>query len=358
MNKITTVNGVLVAAQSDFADHAEDKTIHLTEEERTAWNAKADASALTDKVDTGTFTAHESNPTVHVTQEEREKWNAKNTKGVVTATQDGLDEHTENTTVHITEEERAAWNEAAAIPGASNAFTGDNTHAGTETFNGPVLLKGSVILPNVITHGEVDYELANAPFYLAAMRSYLNNLVDGNIVFQDTDISQIPEGVNFAHLKNLSHMFQNTNLTVWNLDLPQADNGYCGFANSRIVKFSGSMPKLRSARGMFGGCLIETFESDHLESLTEAVLMFNDSYKLREFKADLPGLINGDGMCRHCRLNKASTLRILRTIPVWSDGAKHPLDLGVDASLREDAEITEAATNATNNGWTVTITYN
>ncbi|MCD8064688.1 hypothetical protein [Akkermansia sp.] len=144
MNKITTVNGVLVAAQSDFADHAEDKTIHLTEEERTAWNAKADASALTDKVDTGTFTAHESNPTVHVTQEEREKWNAKNTKGVVTATQDGLDEHTENTTVHITEEERAAWNEAAAIPGASNAFTGDNTHAGTETFNGPVLLKGSV----------------------------------------------------------------------------------------------------------------------------------------------------------------------------------------------------------------------
>ena len=34
MNKITTVNGVLVAAQSDFASHAQDKMIHLTEEER------------------------------------------------------------------------------------------------------------------------------------------------------------------------------------------------------------------------------------------------------------------------------------------------------------------------------------
>lgn len=142
MNKITTVNGVLVAAQSDFAGHAEDKTIHLTEEERAAWNAKADASALSGKVDTGTFTAHETNTTVHVSQEEKEKWNARNTKGVVTATQDGLDEHTENTTVHITEEERTAWNEATAIPGASNAFTGDNTHAGTETFSGPVILNG------------------------------------------------------------------------------------------------------------------------------------------------------------------------------------------------------------------------
>lgn len=146
MNKITTVNGVLVAAQSDFAGHAEDKTIHLTEEERAAWNAKADASTLSGKVDTGTFTAHETNTTVHVSQEEKEKWNARNTKGVVTATQDGLDEHTENTTVHITEEERTAWNEAAAIPGASNAFTGDNTHEGVETFNGPVTLNGSSLL--------------------------------------------------------------------------------------------------------------------------------------------------------------------------------------------------------------------
>ena len=85
MNKITTVNGVLVAAQSDFASHAQDKMIHLTEEERIAWNAKADASALSGKVDTSTFAAHETNTTVHVSQEEKEKWNARNTKGAVVA---------------------------------------------------------------------------------------------------------------------------------------------------------------------------------------------------------------------------------------------------------------------------------
>ena len=146
MNSINTINGVLVAAQSDFANHAEDKTLHLREEEREAWNAKADASSLSGKVDTDTFRSHETNTTVHVSPEEKEKWNARNTKGAVVATQDGLDEHVENTTVHITEEERTAWNGAVAIPGASNAFTGDNTHTGTETFNGPLVCNSGMSL--------------------------------------------------------------------------------------------------------------------------------------------------------------------------------------------------------------------
>ncbi|MCD8064087.1 hypothetical protein [Akkermansia sp.] len=109
MNEITKVNGVLVAAQSDFASHTENKNMHLTEEERTAWNDKADSAALTDKVDTATFTAHETNTTVHITNAEREKWNARNTKGALVATQDGLDEHIEDTAVHTTLDERTAW---------------------------------------------------------------------------------------------------------------------------------------------------------------------------------------------------------------------------------------------------------
>ena len=153
MNSINTVNGVLVAAQSDFASHAEDKTLHLRKEEREAWNAKADSSDLSGKVDKAELTAHETNTKVHITDEEREKWNARNTKGAVVATQDGLDEHAENTSVHITQEERTAWNEAAAIPEASNAFTGDNTHAGVETFSGPVNLNGSSLLSS-----DVDLE--------------------------------------------------------------------------------------------------------------------------------------------------------------------------------------------------------
>lgn len=149
MNTTNILNGVTLASRDEITEHSENTAVHLTEEERTTWNAKADASALSGKVDTGTFTAHETNTTVHITNEEREKWNARTTKGVVAATQDGLDEHTENTTVHITEEERTAWNEAAAIPGASNAFTGDNTHEGVEAFNGPTIHNAPVQFDDV-----------------------------------------------------------------------------------------------------------------------------------------------------------------------------------------------------------------
>lgn len=145
MNTINTLNGVILASRDEVIEHAENTTVHLTEEERTAWNAKADASQLVTKADAATFTAHETNTTVHVSQEEKEKWNARNTKGVVAATQDGLDEHIQNMAVHVTDAERTAWNSAAAIPEASTAYTGDNTHDGAETFSGPVTMNGPVV---------------------------------------------------------------------------------------------------------------------------------------------------------------------------------------------------------------------
>lgn len=113
MNTINTLNGVILASRDEVTEHAENATVHLTEEERAAWNAKADAAQLETKAAASALTAHETNTAVHVSQEEKEKWNARTTKGVVAATQDGLDEHIENTTAHITEEERTAWNAKA-----------------------------------------------------------------------------------------------------------------------------------------------------------------------------------------------------------------------------------------------------
>ncbi len=144
MDTTNILNGVTLASRDEVTEHAENTAVHLTEEERTAWNAKADAAQLDAKADAATFTAHENNQTVHVSEEEKEKWNARTTKGVVAATQDGLDEHARNTTVHVIDAERTVWNEAAALPEASTVYTGDNTHEGCETFSGPVTMNGSV----------------------------------------------------------------------------------------------------------------------------------------------------------------------------------------------------------------------
>ncbi|MFI3243778.1 MAG: hypothetical protein R3Y56_05960 [Akkermansia sp.] len=64
-------------SQASFNSHAEDLSIHITEEERTAWNDKADSSSLATKVNSSTFTAHSGNDEIHITEEERTAWNAK-----------------------------------------------------------------------------------------------------------------------------------------------------------------------------------------------------------------------------------------------------------------------------------------
>ena len=76
MNKITTINGVLITPQDDFTGHAENKTLHTTEEERAAWNAKAETSELSSKVDMDTFNAHQMDNSSHITAKEREHWNS------------------------------------------------------------------------------------------------------------------------------------------------------------------------------------------------------------------------------------------------------------------------------------------
>ena len=80
MNKITSINGTLLASLNELKEHTENVTVHVTEEERTAWNAKADASALSTKADTSVFDAHKNDTAVHITGKERETWNGKQDK--------------------------------------------------------------------------------------------------------------------------------------------------------------------------------------------------------------------------------------------------------------------------------------
>ena len=68
---------------------------------------RAVAAELEKKLSTTQFSQHVNNHTVHITEEERTVWNAK-------ASQDDLNGHLNNTTIHVTEEERTRWNRSAS----------------------------------------------------------------------------------------------------------------------------------------------------------------------------------------------------------------------------------------------------
>ena len=59
------------ALGQNFINHESNTTVHITAGERTAWNAKANASTLN---------SHTGNTTIHTTAEEKASWNGKYTK--------------------------------------------------------------------------------------------------------------------------------------------------------------------------------------------------------------------------------------------------------------------------------------
>lgn len=76
MNKITSINGILLTAQNDFYQHEKDSSVHITENERTVWNAKAEMSEVNSKASSEALDAHKTDATVHIREEERNRWNA------------------------------------------------------------------------------------------------------------------------------------------------------------------------------------------------------------------------------------------------------------------------------------------
>lgn len=111
---------------SDLTAHTGNTTVHITASERSSWNSKYSKPATGIPVDdmedaiaeslanadlaladvdalSQNFINHEGNTTVHITANERTAWNAK-------ANASTLNSHTSNATIHTTAEEKALWN--------------------------------------------------------------------------------------------------------------------------------------------------------------------------------------------------------------------------------------------------------
>ena len=95
------------ANASAFNTHDQDAVRHITAAERTAWNSKASGTD---------FSSHASDTTKHITAAERTAWNAK-------ASGTDFSSHASDTTKHITAAERTAWNAKADATTLTNQIT-------------------------------------------------------------------------------------------------------------------------------------------------------------------------------------------------------------------------------------------
>ena len=120
-DKSYTYNIVRLASGDDFSSHVENTLIHVTEAERTKWNAKSNFS--------GSYNDLKDKPTIPTVPTKVSAFT--NDAGYLTQHQDiskkantsDLTAHTGNSTVHVTAAEKAAWNKNA-LPSVSPSDSG------------------------------------------------------------------------------------------------------------------------------------------------------------------------------------------------------------------------------------------
>lgn len=92
-----------IATAAELEAHTGDAIIHITNDERSVWNAAHDKAELVNLL----LSNHERNAVIHITADERSVWNeAHETAGTVN---EALIEHAQNADIHVTAVEKSTW---------------------------------------------------------------------------------------------------------------------------------------------------------------------------------------------------------------------------------------------------------
>ena len=180
---------------------------------------------------------------------------------------------------------------------------------------------------------------------LKSFNSNINKLIKGTRMFQGTagltvfnsELSSLVEG---------DIMFSTSNLSKWNIALPNLKNAAMMFmANMPLTEFYADLPKVQTADSMFGMCK-----------------------NLVKFRGLLPSLSSGNAMFQDCKLDARSILCIISSVPTWASG-DHAITIGCGCSADDDSkdayaqEIGYESFTTLNDafiakGWTVTWQFN
>ena len=120
------------------------------------------------------------------------------------------------------------------------------------------------------------------------------------------------------------------------LNLVSLENGSSMFQGSWIKSFTSPLPKLKNGNNMFTCGSVRNFQT---------------------FNSELPSLESGTNMFHNAKLDKDSVIRILTSIPSFTNGS-HALTIGIHNDYYYDKNIPSHIIEAENKGWTLTLEWN
>lgn len=98
------------------------------------------------------------------------------------------------------------------------------------------------------------------------------------------------------------------------------------------------------------GCIT----SGRLDTLVDgSYLQFGKA--LTTWNIALPSLSNGTNMFESSAFSKDAAILILNSLPAYSTGAEHIIDIGIEYKHKQDAEVNAAISSATEKGWMINV---
>ena len=141
--------------------------------------------------------------------------------------------------------------------------------------------------------------------------------------------------------KDCYELFSNhnqTQLIKFNSPLPSLQTGDRMLNwNNGLIEFDSFLPELKSGVQMFDTCTLTTFNVP-LPKLENGNYMFYRCSSLVNFESDLPSLKNGSFMFETSKLNKASVIRIINSLPTYTSGS-HLISFGIHMDYKYDKEL-------------------
>ena len=119
-----------------------------------------------------------------------------------------------------------------------------------------------------------------------------------------------------------------------------------------------TIPKASIIRAAFYKC-------SNLESLilketnaTDLTNLCNGNKSLSRFWINSPNIVSATNAFSNCILNKDSALHVLQKLAPYTDGAEHPITMGMHTDHQADEELRAAIDAAAARGWTVSEQWN
>lgn len=299
----------------------------------------------------------------------------------------------------------------AALKSADNTFSGANTFNNTVALNGALsgeLVKKMMTLPHKYDTCKTVAEMAAIdPNYKEDLKTglitVLPSLISGRFGDIDFQLPYMPARTDFAYVcyfKGAELHFYNPN------NIPSKASDCCYFlTNAYLQKYIKRMfvilPKVTQAGWIADD--LSSLEEFHCAELPECVSasehwmgMLHKCNKLKRFDTRMPKLKNGGtwnqqndgnefdsanyGMCEDCsslsivsvgfpslssgrkmfascKLNGESAVRVLDSLPEWTEGV-HELTMGIHIDHQADEEVLAAIDASVARGWTVSVQWN